>query len=184
MDPSTARQEQISAFHQFDNYSSCANIWSEVNRNKRSKVVNLCLMSSTAKYIRKFKHFGGKRTISFHIHVENNSVLFPNMYCAVCNGLPLHQMKSVADYNFECDLNFIRIAWQVHKKFLCTTHEYGLWHFCYVFHMNEPPGPSYITTGNVLPTPMPTVITVTSDLLTLENATCVFVLILKGTRIN
>ena len=42
-------------------------------------------------------------------------------------------------------LNFIRIAWQAHKKFLCTTHEYGLWHPCYVFHMNEPPGLSYNT---------------------------------------
>ena len=42
------------------------------------------------------------------------------------------------------DLNFIRIAWQVHKKFLWTTHEYSLWHPWYVLHMNEPPGPSYI----------------------------------------
>ena len=44
---------------------------------------------------------------------------------------------------FELHLNFIRIAWQAHKKFLCTTHTYGLWHPCYVLHMNEPPGPSY-----------------------------------------
>ena len=38
-------------------------------------------------------------------------------------------------------LNFIRIAWQL----LCTTHNYGLWYPCYVFHINEPPGPSYIS---------------------------------------
>ena len=41
----------------------------------------------------------------------------------------------------ELHVNFIRIRWQVHKKFLCTTHEYCFWHPCYVFHMNEPPGP-------------------------------------------
>ena len=47
---------------------------------------------------------------------------------------------------FELHVKFIRITWQVHKKFLCTTHEYGLWHPRYVLHMNEPPGPSYHTT--------------------------------------
>ena len=41
----------------------------------------------------------------------------------------------------ELHVNFIVITWQVHNKFLCTTHEYGLWHPCYVLHMNEPPGP-------------------------------------------
>ena len=44
----------------------------------------------------------------------------------------------------ELHVNFIRITWQVHKKFLYTTHEYGFWHPCYVLHMNEPPGPSYL----------------------------------------
>ena len=44
---------------------------------------------------------------------------------------------------FELHLNFIRIAWQVHQKFLRTTHECGLWHPCYVLHTNEPPGPSW-----------------------------------------
>ena len=47
------------------------------------------------------------------------------------------------DLNFlwtSCE--FVRITWQVHKKFLCTTHEYGFWHTCYVLHMNEPLGPS------------------------------------------
>ena len=43
---------------------------------------------------------------------------------------------------FELHLNFIRIAWKVHKKVLCTTYEYVLWHPCYILHMNEPPGPS------------------------------------------
>ena len=43
----------------------------------------------------------------------------------------------------ELRVNFLRIAWQVHKKFLCTIHEYGFWHPCYVLHMNEPPGPLY-----------------------------------------
>ena len=41
---------------------------------------------------------------------------------------------------FELHLNYINIAWQVHKNFLCTTHEYGLWHPRYVLYMNEPPG--------------------------------------------
>ena len=31
---------------------------------------------------------------------------------------------------FELRVNFIKITWQVHKKFLCTTHENGHWHSC------------------------------------------------------
>ena len=45
---------------------------------------------------------------------------------------------------FELHLNFINIAWQEHKNFLCTTHEYGLWHPRYVLHMNDPPGSAFI----------------------------------------
>ena len=44
---------------------------------------------------------------------------------------------------FERLVSYIWIAWQVHKKFPCTTHEYGLWQTCYALHMNESPGPSY-----------------------------------------
>ena len=32
-------------------------------------------------------------------------------------------------------VNFIRIAWQVHKTFLCTTHEYGLWQWPCALHL-------------------------------------------------
>ena len=32
--------------------------------------------------------------------------------------------------SYELHVNFIRITWQVHKKFLYTTHEYGFWHPC------------------------------------------------------
>ena len=42
LDLSTAHQEQISTFHQFDDYSSCVDIRGEDDSNKSSKVVNLC----------------------------------------------------------------------------------------------------------------------------------------------
>ena len=50
---------------------------------------------------------------------------------------------------FELHMNFIWITWQVRKKSLCTTYEYNLWHSCYVLHMNESLGPSYVCPQSV-----------------------------------
>ena len=58
------------------------------------------------------------------------------------NSSPEIHMKFIWNSN---DLNFMwtscelhKSTWQVHKNFLCTTHEYGVWHPCYVLHMNDP----------------------------------------------
>ena len=103
LDLRTAHQEQISAFHQFDYYSNCVDIWGEDDSNKSSKVVNFCPLPHDTDNALKCRYGQRKTTISYHMPVENNGVLFLNMFCAACHGLPLHQLKLVADYNFECD---------------------------------------------------------------------------------
>ena len=87
---------------------------------------------------------------SYELHIEELMKLICYAHVIQTSWQEAHKQFAWNTYeihmNFEwfvLHLNFIRIAWQVHQKFLCTTHEFDLWHPCYVLHTNEPPGPSY-----------------------------------------
>ena len=107
MDLISAIDEQLSTFKRFEIHTRCIEIWPPTTKSHRSKVVNICPHPPVPQdlYMETNNLCGVVRTMttSAYVPVESNGVLFQNMYCAACHGLPFHQINRVIDYNVECN---------------------------------------------------------------------------------
>ena len=102
----TALHRQYSMFRHFKQYSNCVNL----NINNRYmgvyRMVTSCPNSSYS-YVNDVTQAmcngdRDERVISTYIPVENNGVLYFNIYCAACHGLTLHQLRYVTNYRLGC----------------------------------------------------------------------------------
>ena len=203
LDPSTAHQEQISIFHKFDSYSSCATIWGEIDRNRRSKLVDSFPApqntENALKCIRKRKAK----------HLYHPICLSRVMGCWswICT---VQHVMVYPSTNWSPWLIMILSVTKQKGKVIPPGHhllttlavtQWYLWNhhsksagidtrMCVVFVnigsnlniINH--APRTIMKIKVSLTPTPSVITVTNDLLTLKNAERVFEFVLKETLMN
>ena len=93
-----ALHEQNSIFRRFDRHSGCVRL--DLYGRKAMKMMNTCpgLLNNGSWIESMCTDPPGKSTISSCVPVESDRVLYRNMYCAACYGLPLHQLHPVASY--------------------------------------------------------------------------------------
>ena len=97
---SVALREQFSIFYRFDRHSDCVTLG--LSDITPLKMVNTCPKSlhNSSDIESMCTNAPDKSTISSCIPVESGGVLYRNIYCDACHGLPLHQLHPVASYEF------------------------------------------------------------------------------------
>ena len=105
---STALREQYHKFQRFRPYSNCVLLQLRGQPTpKLIRMINDCpdgLHKDNGMHLM-CTGLSDRKTLSSYIPVLSDGVLFLNMYCAACHGLPLHQLTPVAYRGIECDSN-------------------------------------------------------------------------------
>ena len=138
-----ALRKQLKMFRRFERYSNCTSL----NMGKHGfqatlRMVTTCPNKYDTDSVTKSmcENTDGKQLMSGCIPVRSDGVLFRNMYCAACHGLPLHQLHPVSirmwvlpwymnDENFRwlpfngyirccrCSLDFRQEGWDNMKRY-------------------------------------------------------------------
>ena len=117
IDLNTALHEQLSTFQRFELFTTCVDLWYE-KAERATKLVDFCPTAPVPHGLHSelavLCEANINPSMSTSVPVEHNGVLFQNMYCAACHGLPFHQINQVIDYNVECsnvDENEVKFRW-------------------------------------------------------------------------
>ena len=101
-----ALHQQYNMSRRFEGYSGCVYLDIENRFLSSYRMVTSCPDQPQSHVNNATKAMCGsdpdKRALSTYMPVENNGVLYFNMFCAACHGLTRHQMRHVTNYRLGC----------------------------------------------------------------------------------